>query len=271
MHNRFINYKNKRYLQALNFYQKNALKDSNSENIVIFLDILTQLKINSADVATLIEGIESKTTNPSVLYNIGVYYHELGNVEKSKKVLKTAYSNVQSKPDDILKADVLFAYSRALFDELRINEKENYAFPKMLTIKAKTIIEKYPENSYSRLNYIPILFQLANIYYLDRNYDSAVRTFKELLSIEKDRADLIYKSNSTLGSIYAQNERFPEAIQSFTNAINYCNDSKLKGFYYFQRAEAYANNKNENFAYDDIKSSCELGFTLACKTISEIK
>lgn len=268
----YINYKKGRYDLALEFYKTKYLKTRDSGDLVDFLNILSKTDKKSNEIESIINNLENTSENPEVLLNLGIYFKQIADSQKSSIILKKAYDLIKNKEDSVLKSDILFSYGRAIYDEQLLKNRENMSFAKILLMKAKQIIEKYPNDKFYRMYYNPMLFHLGNIQSMDKDYKGAIDTYNQLLTNERDRKDYIYKVNASLGNIYMVFEKYPEAIQYFTTAINHCeeDDDEFKKQYLFLRGRSYILNKNTALGINDIKTSCKMGEKLACETINEI-
>lgn len=266
----YINYKKGRYELAFEFYKTKYLQTRDSDDLVDFLNILSKTNKKSKEIESIINNLENTSENPEVLLNLGIYYKQIADNQKSRLVLKKAYDLIKDKDDSILKSDILFSYGRAIYDEQLLKNEENMSFSKILLMKAKQIIEKYPNDKFYRLYYNPILFHLGNIQNMDKDYKGAIDTYNQLLIDEKDRKDYIYKVNASLGNIHMLFEEYSEAIQYFTTAINNCEDDEFKKQYFFLRGRSYILNKNTTLGINDIKTSCKMGEKLACETLNDI-
>lgn len=264
----YANYKKGNYGKALNFYKMQFLKTGNDSDLQYFLDIIAKTQNQDSDIVGIVRNLENNSTNLSILHSLGIYFKQINDAERSKSVLKKAYNLVKNKPDDLLKADIMFSYARTFYDE-KLENSAASSFAKTLLLKAKSIYDKYPDNSYYRFYYNSLLFHLGNTQMLDNDYLGAVDTYNLLLEKEKKRTDYIYKANASLGNIYFKNENYPEAIQYFTNAINSTDDNTFKMMYLHQRGQSYFLNNNPNLGLKDLREACKMGFADSCEILDE--
>lgn len=270
----YVYFKSGMYKEAKIFYKDLYLMANDKDKdkgyyLEMYLSSLDKSNQILQDDIVFINRFEN-SNDPNILFNLGISYKSLRNNEKGDFFLKKAYDLVKNQDDTLLKSDIIFHYARVLYDEgVATNDDQKLSFAKVLILKSIKILNKYPDNIYFRFYYNRMLFHLGNIQKLQGAYNEALDTFHKLLEIEEDRGEKAhkeyrYKVNSSIGDIYMEMEHYPEAIQYYTNAINYTNDPTYLKNVYFQRSRAYIKNKNYYLAEKDLKKSCELGLKEAC-------
>lgn len=267
----YVNFKKGNYSKALNYYKNEFLKTKNDFELEHWLTILSETNYVGNDVDPIINDLEANSNDPLILNSLGIYFKQTNQPERGKNVLKKAYNLVKNKPDDILKADILFGYGRTFYDEGLENNKGASTFAKSLFKKSKEILDKYPDEPYYRLYYNPLLFHIANTQSMDGDEQGALNNYELLLQREKTRKDYLYKTNASIANIYYKQEKYSEAIQYFTAAISNSDNNDFSGMYLYQRGMTYAKNNNPELAIKDFKTSCGMKFADACDLLKKIK
>jgi tetratricopeptide (TPR) repeat protein len=267
----YINYKKGNYKDALDFYIEEFKKNKTFIDFAQLIDIISNLNINDSSINNILIDVELNSNEPRMLLDLGIYYNQNNNYIKGRNILKKAYQLIKNSEYSLLQSDIFYAYGRALYNEQLALENRNFNFAKLLLQKSKLIIENYPNDIYYRKFYNSILFHIGNIYKMEKDNDNAILTYKQLLFNKLENNDYKYKSNASIGLIYLENEKFPEAIQYFTNAINSCDNNEYLKDYYFLRGKTYVLNNNYEIGFDDFKISCKYGNKESCDIVEGIK
>ena len=267
----YINYKKGNYKDALDFYIEEYKKSKNIIDFNQLIDIISNIQEINPNIVKILNDVETSSSDPKIIFDLSYYYWKKLDFAHSKNLLKKAYDLIRYTENSLLKSDILFAYGRALYNEQLPLENRNFNFAKLLLQKSKIIIENYPDDIYYRKFYNSILFHLANIYKMEKDNDNAIVTYKQLLLNKLENNDYKYKSNAHIAWIYFEKEKFPEAIQYFTNAINSCEDNEFLKDYYFLRGRSYLLNNNYDLGMEDLNFSCKLGNKDSCEVLETIK
>jgi hypothetical protein len=269
--NAYINYKKGNYKDALDFYLEEYKKNKTFIDFNQLIDIISNLDEINPNIVEFLNEVETSSTEPKIIFDLSYFYWKKLDFVRCKKLLKKAYDLIRYSENSLLKSDIMFAYGRELYNEQLLLENRNFNFAKLLLQKSKIIIENYPDDIYFRKFYNSILFNLGNIYKIEKDNDNAILTYKQLLLNKIENNDYKYKSNASIGLIYLENEKLPEAIQYFTNAINSCDDNEFLKDYYFLRGKTYIFNKNYEIGFNDFKISCKYGNKESCDIVEGIK
>lgn len=261
----YVNYKKGRYELAMNFYQNQYLKTKVPDDLAEFLNILSKTNIQSNQINSILNSLESTVNTPKELLNLGIYFKQIDKDSKSKIYFKQAYELIKYKENSLLKADILFSYGRTLYDEELLKDEPNLSFAKLMLMNSKDIIENYPKDINYYLYFNSILFHLGNIQSIEGDYSGAVVLYKELLANKPERQDYIYKVNGSIANCFKELGKHHESIQYYTNAINFSDNDEFKRQYYYLRAMQYIKLDIPDLAVADLKLSCELGYQNACK------
>lgn len=263
----YVNYKNKKYDLAYPYYKDVYLAAKDETDLEILLDILHNIKKSDTFIDNLLNNYHT-INNPKTLLSLGIYSINNSKPDKALLLFEKAYQLVKNESDDILKSDILYHYGRLLLEDKIIKgDKGNLDFVKLLLIKAKRILDRYPDDDFFRIYYNQMLFHLGNVQKIDNDYYSAIKTYEELLSRETIRKDFIYKVNASLYEIYMDMENYQRAIKHITLSINANNeDIDHKSTSLLLRAKIYATIGELELAKEDIESACKLGYSKACES-----
>ena len=271
----YLNFKTDNYELALPYYKDNLFKDNSSANLIYYLTILDKHNLND----DFIEMLSLVNINdPEALLNLGIFYNKRNNTEKSYQLYKKAYEIIADKEDSLLKSDILISYARALYNEqMELHKTEldkmDFNLCKSKFYEAKKIILKYPNDKHYRHYYNSLLFHLASIAEFEKNWKTAEKNSLELITrIENKedkiiRTDFLYKSYFRLYECYITFGQKQQAIQAIANAINSCDNNKMKGWYYNRRGSLYIEINEMDLAFKDLEDSCKLEFQSSCEAL----
>jgi tetratricopeptide (TPR) repeat protein len=237
-------YSLKLYTEAIDSYEKALKYDPGFKDAKINLIICYQMVVpKQYDKAEKLIIANYKPAanefNRSLLLLLGNNYFFRTDYEKS---LKTFNIYMESYPD---RAEGFF---NAGLTYQKLNDEQN---------TLKYFLEAYKVND----KFIPVLYNLADFYFLKKEYDSSIIYFRSLIELDKLNPDVFYK----LGQVEYLKEEYEISRDSFNKAIEI--DPKNPE-YYISIAKVYArafNNKSKAYSY------IEKAFVLGYKDINNIK
>ena len=192
------------------------------------------------------ELLKSDPQDKDILYNLGMCYTELGELERAVETLSEC---VKCYPDYSNAYVALgFAHSR-----LADNEKARDCFLKALEID--------PANSYALRN-------LGGIYGNENNYEKAIECFEKAFSLNREDQQTAYG----MGYTYFHTGKFDKADEYFKIAIALDESSKIAGLAKDLRRDiAEINLKSEGFRTDAMIFCLSALKFFKEKTIAEAK
>lgn len=210
--NEYFNLKN--YSKAIEFYEKALSYNKNIKEAKLNLILCYQNNRDFNRAEDLIKKEYKEKVDDyhkKLLLLLGNNYYLQGKYDLATKVYK-AYTDLY--PDDI---NGFFNLSLSYLKE---NKEEDFL---------KTLFECYNLNN----KFVPALFNIANYYFNKKEFNTALKYYKELTEIEKDNSDLFYK----IALIQYEKLEFEDARININSAIK-LNDKEVN--YHILLAKIYA-------------------------------
>ncbi|HOJ63188.1 MAG TPA: tetratricopeptide repeat protein [Spirochaetota bacterium] len=225
--NEYFNLKN--YPKAIEFYEKSLSYNKNIKEAKLNLILSYQNNKDFEKAENLIKKEYTERVddfNKKLLLLLGNNYYLQGKYDIAIKVYK-AYTDLYS--DDI---NVFFNLALSY---LKNNKEDEFV---------KTLFECYNLNN----KFVPALFNIANYYFNKKDFNNALKYYKELIEVEKDNAEIYYR----ISLIQFEKEEFEDAKLNIDNAIK-LNDKEPKFYLILAKiyAKAYKDKKNTVLAIEN--------------------